>query len=145
MNQNDELELKQQNIFYSHPTNSFNNVYSRSESTVESNQNNQITGNLHRTEARVTRTALLVCAIYCIAWGPYAFMAILSQIGFNHFVTAYTTAILGLLTKTAACINPLIYALSSSAFHRQICLCMNVITSSRKRFHPLSSSKAFEY
>jgi r-opsin len=138
--QNYELELRKQTIFYSHPTNSFNDGQSRSESTLEPNQNNQITGNLLRTEARVTRTALLVCVIYCTAWGPYALMAILSQIGFTYCLNVYTTAMLSLFTKTAACINALIYAFSSSTFHRQICLCVNSILPNRERFHPLSSS-----
>ena len=139
MNHNNELEL-QQNSFSSPPNTSTNDINFRSELNFESNQN-KITGNLHHTQLRVTRCALLVCAIYCAAWGPYALMTILSQIGFNHIVTAYTTALLGLFTKTAACINPLIYALSSSAFHREICLCINVILPCRRRIHRLPSPK----
>ena len=87
---------------------------------VSSIDHNQVFRQIHRTEVRATRTALLVCAIYCIAWGPYAMMTILSQIGFDHLINIYTTAMLGLFTKTAACINPLIYALSSSSFRQHI-------------------------
>jgi r-opsin len=116
-----ELQLRQLSAYYSHPTKLLNDEQSRNEIILELNDNNQIPQLLRRTEVRVTRTALLVFAIYCIAWGPYALMTILSQFGFNSLINAYTTAMLGLFTKTAACVNPLIYALSSAAFRRQIC------------------------
>ncbi len=126
MHQNDddqshELQLRKLDIYHSHPKISLNDEQSRNGTTRESNENNQIIENLRHTEVRVTRTALFVCAIYCVAWGPYASMAILSQFGYNSFINAYTTAILGLFTKTAACINPLVYALSSSEFRRYLC------------------------
>lgn len=94
--------------------------------------------NIRRTEARATRTALLICAFFCSAWGPYAIMALLSLFGFNHLVNAYTTALLGMFTKLAACINPLIYALSLNGFHEQICLYFKYIyRCDEKRHHHL--------
>ncbi|CAF3590977.1 unnamed protein product [Rotaria socialis] len=76
--------------------------------------------NIRRTETRATRTALLICTVFCSAWGPYAFMALVSAFGFDHLLSIYTTAILGMLTKVAACINPLIYALSLNGFRERI-------------------------
>jgi r-opsin len=139
-NQRHGLQSRQLHIDYFHPTNSLNDERSRSEVNIEANENNQIVQNFRRTEIRATRTALLVCAIYCIAWGPYALMAILSNFDFNYFTNAYTTAMLGLFTKTAACINPLLYALSSSGFRRQICTSVNFLYPFRESSHLLSSS-----
>lgn len=121
-NQNYELQSRHINIVQCVASaNSVNSELSRNGTILDPNDNNQITENLRRTEIRVTRTALLVCGIYCTAWGPYALMAILSQFGFTSLINTYTTAMLGIFTKTAACINPLVYALSSSAFRRHIC------------------------
>lgn len=84
-------------------------------------EDNPVPPSLRRTEARATRTAFLICALFCLAWGPYAIMALISLFGFNYLVNAYTTALLGMFTKTAACINPMIYALSLNGFQEQIC------------------------
>jgi r-opsin len=88
--------------------------------TPDSHDENNVTRNMRQTEARATRTALLISALFCLAWGPYALMALLSLSGFNHLVNAYTTAILGILTKFSACMNPMIYAISSNGFRKQI-------------------------
>jgi hypothetical protein len=96
---------------------------------------NNITRNARRTEARATRTALLVCAFFCSAWGPYALMTLISLFGFDYLVNAYTTAILGMFTKVAACINPLIYALSLNGFREQICSYIKYIYQSDEEHH----------
>ncbi|UJR09627.1 hypothetical protein I4U23_013861 [Adineta vaga] len=93
---------------------------SRGEPTVLDINENSLTQNMRRTEARATRTALVICALFCLAWGPYALMALISLAGFNHLVNAYITSMLGILTKFAACINPLIYAISLNGFYEQI-------------------------
>lgn len=83
---------------------------------------NSMTRNIRRTEARATRTAFYIFAIFCAAWGPYTLVSLLSVFGFDRCVNAYSTAVLGLFAKLAACINPLIYALSLSGFREQLCL-----------------------
>jgi r-opsin len=90
-------------------------------SILDGGDDHNISQNIRRTESRATRTALLICAVFCSAWGPYALMTLISLSGFDYLVNAYTTAMLGLLTKLAACINPLIYALSLNGFREQIC------------------------
>lgn len=82
---------------------------------------NSMNRNVRRTEARATRTALYICVIFCSAWGPYTIVALLSVLGCDRCVNAYSTAVLGLFTKLAACINPLVYALSLSGFREQLC------------------------
>ena len=126
-NRNHELRIRLQSVHYFHAVQSFPDIQSGNGSTVDWADNNQISENLHRTEARAARTALLVCAIYCTAWGPYAVMATLANFGFTQFHNVYSTAMLALCTKLAACINPLIYAVSSSSFRRQICLFVSYI------------------
>jgi len=98
-------------------------VHSGTPTTYDHNNNeNTIIRNIHRTEARATRTALLICGVFCLAWAPYAIMALISLLGFDYLINSYTTAMLGMFTKVAACINPLIYALSLNGFREQICL-----------------------
>jgi r-opsin len=80
-----------------------------------------MTRNFRRTEARATRTALFICTLFCSAWGPYSLMALFSVFGFNYIVNAYSTAMLGMFTKVAACMNPLVYALSLNGFREQLC------------------------
>ncbi|CAF1307342.1 unnamed protein product [Adineta steineri] len=86
----------------------------------DSNDENHIIQQMRRTEIRATRTVLLICTVFCLAWGPYALMALISLFGFNHLINAYTTSLLGMLTKVAACINPIIYAISLNGFREQI-------------------------
>jgi r-opsin len=113
---------RQLNFSYSHSTQILNSQESQRKTAITSLiDDTQIARNVHSTVARATHTALLLCAVFCAAWGPYALMAILSQFGFDYLINVYITAILGLFTKTAACINPLVYALSSSEFRRYLC------------------------
>ncbi len=105
------------------------------EVTMDYNDDKKITRNMRRTEFRATRTALLVCAVFCAAWGPYALMALLSLSGFNYLVNAYTTSILGILTKVAACANPLIYAISLNGFREQICSYAKCICRCNRKYH----------
>ena len=89
-------------------------------STISSNNHNSTMENVRRAETRATRTSLVICTIFCSAWGPYALMAIISTFGFDYLVNAYTTSMLGLCTKVAACVNPLIYALSLNRFREEL-------------------------
>ncbi|UJR36479.1 hypothetical protein I4U23_029202 [Adineta vaga] len=101
---------------------SYNSLFDEeilTKSTIDASVNNhQSAQKISHIEFRATRTALLICGIYCMAWTPYAVMAILSQLGPSHLINVYTTSIIGLFTKTAACINPLIYVFSSPIFRR---------------------------
>jgi hypothetical protein len=46
---------------------------------------------------------------------------VFSLFNWDVLVNPYTTSTLGLFTKVAACINPLVYALSLNGFHEKIC------------------------
>ena len=107
-------------VYYFPPTRSISAERTRSSTTVaHSVDDHFLVSNTHQTEARATRNALLICAIFCLAWGPYASLTMLIQFGFAHSSNPYVSGLLSLLTKTAACINPLIYALSSSGFRKR--------------------------
>ncbi|CAF2399503.1 unnamed protein product [Rotaria sp. Silwood2] len=138
--QNLQLQSRQVNVYDFQQANFLTDVRRQSEAGIiyEPNEENQIARHARLTEARARRTALSVCAIFCTAWGPYALMAVLSQFGFDHFINPYSTAMLGLLTKTAACVNPLIYALSSFTFRQQICRFVKYICICRQTPIPLS-------
>ena len=88
---------------------------------LHSNDDHYLIKTLHRTETIVIRNALLICFVFCLAWGPYASMIVLTQLNLISLPKPLITAFLGSLTKVAACVNPLIYALSSSRFRQYIC------------------------
>ncbi|CAF1578125.1 unnamed protein product [Rotaria sordida] len=112
----------------------------RTKTQLSLSDDGNIIRHIRRTEARATRTALLICTVFCSAWGPYAIMALISVLGFDHLVNVYTTAILGMFTKVAACINPLIYALSLNGFRERICAYVKCIYHCNKQYHdPLLS------
>ena len=121
-NDDTHLNLKDTTTYSFSQLNTTNEIRGRHETlrTSDYNDESEIIRNMRQTEARATRTALLICTVFCLAWGPYALMALISLAGFNRLINAYTTAILGILTKVAACINPLIYATSLSEFREQI-------------------------
>ncbi|CAF1081997.1 unnamed protein product [Rotaria magnacalcarata] len=75
--------------------------------------------NIRRTETRATCTALLICTGFCSAWGPRTLL--FSAFNFDHLLNICTTAILGMFTNVAACINPLIYPLPLDGFRERIC------------------------
>lgn len=128
-----QSKSREPNIINHQLTKSLIDVLSQSETGTicEPNEDNCVRRHMRISEARARRTALLACAIFCAAWGPYASMAILSEIGIDYFINEYTTAVLGLFTKTAACINPLLFALSTVTFRQQIYFCMNNVYTAR--------------
>ncbi|CAF0770571.1 unnamed protein product [Rotaria sordida] len=138
--QNLQLRSRQSNVYSFQSANSVTDTRKQSETVTicEANGENHIVRNSYLTEARARRTVLYICAIFCIAWGPYALTAVLSQFGFDRFITPYTTAMLGLFTKTAACVNPLIYALSSVTFRQQLRSLMNSFYTCGQTSHSLS-------
>ena len=107
---------------YYYPTGKLlNEERSRSITTViQSNGTHSIARNARHTEVRATRTAICICTIFCAAWGPYAAMAIATQCGYDHFLNPFTSELFSSLAKLAACVNPLIYALSSAGFRKYI-------------------------
>ncbi|UJR36472.1 hypothetical protein I4U23_029196 [Adineta vaga] len=115
-------QVKQGIIYCFIPLHSLNNEISQDKvkSVLELGENKHMKQVFRRTEVRATRMALLICGIYCLAWTPYALMTILSQFGPSHLINMYTTSITGLFAKIAACIDPFIYALSSSTFRQHI-------------------------
>ncbi|CAF1267038.1 unnamed protein product [Adineta ricciae] len=104
------------------------------------NESNQTKRDIRRTEIRVTRTALVICGIYVMSWTPYALMTIAAQFGLDRLVNVYSASLITLSTKISACINPFIYALSSSAFRRHLGFYSNLLFACRKRSNSLSTS-----
>lgn len=76
-------------------------------------------------EFKATRRVIVICALFCFSWGPYSIAALLSQCGFDDWINPYSTSILGLFPKVAACLNPFLYALSSKSFRTKISCFLN--------------------
>ena len=141
--ENSSVQSSQLCVYYSPKTNLIGAKRTRSSTRiVHSVDDRFVVSNLQKTEARVTRNALLICAIFCLSWGPYAVMTMLTQVGFARLSNPYTSNLLSLLTKTAACVNPLIYAFASAGFRKRIRLNRDGLNSYFSTiFHPSYWSK----
>ncbi len=60
---------------------------------------------------RTMKVMLVFLSMFCIAWLPYATMAIYAQFGSNRekYINLYTSLLPGLFAKTASIYNPIIY------------------------------------
>ncbi|CAF0958412.1 unnamed protein product [Didymodactylos carnosus] len=102
---------------------------------------NTVAQSFRRTEIRATRNVVFIVIMFCLAWGPYALMALLVQFGLRNWVNAYNTSILGIFTKTAACTNPMIYALSLTSFRDEFISLWNNIRHHNSRKLTLNLKK----
>ncbi len=68
-----------------------------------------------KRQLKVLRTILLHISFFCIAWVPYATIALLAQFGNNieNYITPYTTSLPGILAKTSSIYNPILYTLNN--------------------------------
>jgi hypothetical protein len=68
-----------------------------------------------KRQLKVLRTILLHITFFCIAWVPYATIALLAQFGSNieSYITPYTTSLPGILAKTSSIYNPILYTLNN--------------------------------
>lgn len=76
-------------------------------------------------EYRVLKTIILNVSLFCLAWTPYAIVAMLGQFGANIdlYLNPYATALPGAFAKISSVYNPVLYTLSNRecrAYFRQI-------------------------
>ncbi|KAL3889559.1 hypothetical protein ACJMK2_001897, partial [Sinanodonta woodiana] len=88
------------------------NVYGENELPVRVKNENKMLANENKT-ARVT---FIVISIFCIAWVPYATVALIAQFGDITYLTPMKAAIPCILAKFSTVLNPIIYAISQPKF-----------------------------
>uniref|UniRef100_A0A0A9W8I3 Opsin, ultraviolet-sensitive n=1 Tax=Lygus hesperus TaxID=30085 RepID=A0A0A9W8I3_LYGHE len=67
-------------------------------------------------EVRLAAVVLLVIAVWFLSWTPYATVALIGISGNRHILTPLGTMVPAVFCKTAATIDPFIYALSHPRF-----------------------------
>ena len=73
-----------------------------------------------RADVKTARTGCMAVIVFCLAWSPYAVMALLGQFGNPKLLTPFVSAIPGILAKSSTIYNPLIYAVSHPRFRRKL-------------------------
>ncbi|KAF6207832.1 hypothetical protein GE061_016281 [Apolygus lucorum] len=69
-------------------------------------------------EMRLAAVVLLVIAVWISSWTPYATVALIGISGNRHILTPLSTMVPAVFCKTAATIDPFIYALSHPRFRK---------------------------
>lgn len=84
---------------------------------IGNNKETKCHNSLVKREIKVAKTIILIVAMFCIAWLPYAVVALLSQfLSVNlrlDFVTPYTTSLPAIFAKTSSIYNPILYTLTN--------------------------------
>nr|AGL94565.1 rhabdomeric opsin 4 [Platynereis dumerilii] len=73
-----------------------------------------------RADVKTARTGFLAVIVFCIAWSPYAVMALVGQFGDQDLLTPIVSAIPGILAKSSTIYNPMIFAVSHPRFRRKL-------------------------
>ena len=80
----------------------------------------QSTLNSDKTEYQLAIIVIITIGVWFAAWTPYSVVALLGIFNGEQHITPLVSMIPALFCKTAACINPYIYALSNKRFRNEI-------------------------
>lgn len=88
------------------------------EGSTSSRIEHRITPNYYyllKRESKVLKRIILNVTLFCVAWLPYACVALLGQFGNNieNYLTPYTTSIPAILAKFSSIYNPILYTLTN--------------------------------
>ena len=68
--------------------------------------------NAESTEMKIAKVAVTAISLWLLAFVPYAITVLMAQFGPRHLITPMVCQLPSMLLKVAACINPIIYAIS---------------------------------
>lgn len=94
--------------------------YSSIFSAVKSSENIQSNINKTNIEFKLAMTALRLIALWFIAWTPYASVALLGVSENEQYLTPFNSMLPAIFCKSAACIDPYVYAISNRAFKKEM-------------------------
>ena len=63
-------------------------------------------------EVKIAKVAIVNVLLWICTWCPYACIVILGLTGQRQFITPLSSQIPSFLTKTASCLNPIVFAVS---------------------------------
>jgi len=73
-------------------------------------------GDGESAEMRVAKTAMINVTLFYICWTPYTAIVVTGMLGNQEYITPLVTILPSLFSKTLACYNPMVYALSHPRF-----------------------------
>ncbi|XP_050520533.1 opsin, ultraviolet-sensitive-like [Daktulosphaira vitifoliae] len=73
-----------------------------------------------KTEIRLGYVVVGVIMLWFLSWTPYAFMALLGVFDHKEYITPFTSMIPALFCKTAAGIDPWVYAITHPRFKKEL-------------------------
>ncbi|XP_050442474.1 opsin, ultraviolet-sensitive-like [Adelges cooleyi] len=73
-----------------------------------------------KTEIRLGYVVVGVIMLWFLSWTPYAFMALLGVFDQKDYITPDTSMIPALFCKTAACVDPWVYAITHPKFKKEL-------------------------
>lgn len=73
-----------------------------------------------KTEQKLTFIVAAIIGLWFIAWSPYAIVAMMGVFGLEHHITPLGSMIPALFCKTAACVDPYLYAATHPRFRVEV-------------------------
>ncbi|CAF0844350.1 unnamed protein product [Brachionus calyciflorus] len=112
------------------------------QSDSESINTNSKYNSFIKREVKVAKSIILIVAMFCIAWLPYAIMALLAQYiqedYLIKYVTPFTTSLPAIFAKTSSIYNPILYTLSNKdckAYFKML-FCKKIFSFKQKNTDP---------
>lgn len=73
-----------------------------------------------KTEIRLAMIVLAIIGLWFAAWTPYASVALLGISGNSHLISPLASMIPALFAKSAACLDPFVYAITNQKFREEL-------------------------
>ncbi|XP_068149811.1 opsin, ultraviolet-sensitive [Drosophila tropicalis] len=73
-----------------------------------------------KTEQKLTFIVAAIIGLWFLAWSPYAVVAMMGVFGLEHHITPLGSMIPALFCKTAACVDPYLYAATHPRFRVEV-------------------------
>nr|QYF06627.1 rhabdomeric opsin [Dactylobiotus sp.] len=71
-------------------------------------------------DIRAAATCAVIVLLFCLAWLPYATVALLGTFGRSDLVTPYASSLPALFAKSSAVYNPIVYAVMNQRFRNAL-------------------------
>ena len=76
-----------------------------------------------KSEVKVAQVSGVVVALFCLAWVPYAIVALIGAAGRGELITPIASLIPAMFAKSAVVYNPLVYAVTMNRFKHRMQAC----------------------
>uniref|UniRef100_A0A1B0CVX4 Putative 7 transmembrane receptor n=1 Tax=Lutzomyia longipalpis TaxID=7200 RepID=A0A1B0CVX4_LUTLO len=74
----------------------------------------------NKTELKLSAVVFGIIALWFLAWTPYAVVALMGISKYRSYITPFASMMPAFFCKSAACLNPYVYALTHTKFRKEI-------------------------